>query len=116
MAGENYAINIDINPTDADGSLNPNVGRPYFGNGAAAPGLNYQTRSIREAYRFTPTYEFRTEDLLGNTKLAKILGKHNFTGVFERSTVRQDYVNWAEFATTPQYPVSGSRNLNAANT
>ncbi|MEO6004981.1 MAG: TonB-dependent receptor plug domain-containing protein [Opitutus sp.] len=116
MAGENYAINVDINATYADGSLNPNVGRPYFGNGAAAPGLNYQNRTIREAYRFTPTYELRSEDLFGNSKWSKILGKHNFTGVFERSTVRQDYVNWAEYATTPEYPVSGSRNLNAANT
>ncbi len=116
MAGENYNINIDINDTYADGTKNPNVGRPYFGNGASAPGLNYQNRIIRNTVRFTPTYELRTEDFISNTTLSKILGKHNFTGVFERSTVRQDYMNWAEYATTGEYPQSGSTNLNAAAT
>ena len=116
MAGENYAINIDINATYADGSANPNVGRPYAGNGAAAPGLNNQNKTVRDTDRFVPTYEFRTEDILGNTALAKILGKHNFTAVIERSTVKQDYVNWAEFATTAQYVTDNSPNLNAPNT
>ncbi|HVZ64655.1 MAG TPA: TonB-dependent receptor plug domain-containing protein [Lacunisphaera sp.] len=116
MAGENYNINVDINATYADGTPNPNVGRPYFGNGASAPGLNYRNRTVRDTFRFTPTYELRTSDFLGDTTLAKILGKHNFTGVYERNTVMKDYVNWAEYATTPEYPQSGSRNLNAANT
>jgi hypothetical protein len=116
MTGENYAINIDINATFADGSPNPNVGRPYAGNGASAPGLNYQNRTVRDTWRFTPTFELRASDLLGNTKLAKILGKHNITGVFESSTVKQDYVNWAEFATTPEYVTDNSPNNNAANT
>jgi hypothetical protein len=116
MAGENYNINVDINATYADGSPNPNVGRPYFGNGAAAPGLNYQNRTVREVIRFTPTLDLRASDFLGKTKLAEMIGEHHITGVIERNTVKKDYVNWAEFATTPEYPQSGSLNANAANT
>ncbi len=117
MAGENYNINIDINATYANGAANPNVGRPYFGNGASAPGLNYSNHIVREGVRFTPTFELRASDFLGDdSTLAKIIGKQNFTGVMERDTVKNDYVNWAEYATTPDYPQSGSLNLNAANT
>jgi len=110
MAGENYNINVDINATYADGTPNPNSGRPYFGNGASAPGLNYSNQTVRDTVRFTPTYELRTEDFLGNTALAKILGKHVFTGVMERTNVKQTYINWAEFATTTQYMLDHSPN------
>jgi outer membrane receptor protein involved in Fe transport len=116
MTGENYNINIDINVTYADGTLNPNVGRPYAGNGASAPGLNYENHNIRDSWRFTPTFELRPEDFLGKTPLAKFIGKQNFTGLLDRYNVRQDYVNWAEYATTSQYVVDGSPNNNAANT
>ena len=116
MAGENYNINVDINATYADGTPNPNVGRPYFGNGASSPGLNFQNSTIRDTIRFTPTYDLHFEDFLGNNKLAKILGHHVFTGVFEHSTVRQDYVNFARYATTPDYVTSNSVNNNAADT
>jgi len=115
MAGENYAINIDINATYADGTPNPNVGRPYAGNGASAPGLNYQNTISRDTFRLTPTFELRTEDFLGNSKWSKILGKHNFTGIYEKATVKQDYVNWAEFATTAAYSTNNSVQPNAAN-
>ncbi len=116
MAGENYNINIDINATYADGTPNPNVGRPYFGNGASAPGLNYQNQTIRDTVRFTPTYDLHFEDFLGKNRLGKILGHHVFTGVFEHSTVKQEYTNWARFATTPDYITSNSNNSNAADT
>ncbi len=110
MSGENYNINIDINATYADGTANPNVGRPYAGNGASAPGLNNETTTVREGIRFTPTADIRASDFLGDTTLAKILGRHVFTGVYERSTVVKNYKNFAEFATTPQYMLDNRRN------
>ena len=116
MTGENYNINLDINATYADGTPNPNVGRPYFGNGASAPGLNFSNRTVREGIRFTPTLELKASDFLGNTTLAKIIGKQNVTGVVERNTVVQEYINWARYATTPEYVQSNSTNNSAANT
>jgi hypothetical protein len=116
MAGENYQINIDINATYADGSANPNVGRPYVGNGASAPGLNYQNRTVRNGVRITPTYELRTEDFLGNSSLSKILGKHVLTGLYETNRFKQEYINFAEFATSADFITQSSSNANAANT
>ena len=46
----------------------------------------------------TPTYELRASDFLGETTLAKILGKHQFTGLWEEATLIQDNDTWAEYA------------------
>ncbi len=110
MTGENYAISIDVNATYANGTSNPNAGRPFAGNAASAPSLNYIKSTIRDGFRFTPTYEFHFSDVLGDTTLAKILGKHVFTGLYDQNNVTQDYLNFAEFATTDQYIVDNFRN------
>ena len=120
MTGSNYAITVDVNQTYANGVANPNVGRPYVGNAASAPSLNYLQTRVRDGVRFTPTYEFRTSDLLGNTSLAKILGKHNFTGLWETNTLTQNDATFAEYATTAQYitdnaPVGSNVNALASN-
>jgi hypothetical protein len=111
MQGQNYEISVDINATYADGSPNPNAGRPYAGNGASAPGSNWQTTTTRDVFRFTPTGELRASDFLGDTTLAKILGKHDFTGNYERNQVVRSYESWAEFATTVDYPLNDSQNI-----
>jgi outer membrane receptor for ferric coprogen and ferric-rhodotorulic acid len=110
MQGQNYEVTVDINATYADGSANPNAGRPYAGNGESAPGVNWQKTTTRDVFRVTPTYELRASDFLGDTTLAKILGKHDITATYETNQVVQSYATWAEFATTPDYPVSNSYN------
>ncbi len=114
MTGSNYAISVDVNQTYADGSANPNVGRPYAGNAASNP--NYAFHTVRDTFRFTPTGELRAEDFLGKSSLSKILGKHIFTGLYESNSLVRNTVSWAEFATTPDYITSNSPNRNAANT
>ncbi len=116
LQGQQYAINVDLNATYADGSPNPNVGRPYIATAASAPGQNQKFRSVRQSYRFTPTGEIRGSDFLGDTGLAKILGNHVFTGLYERDTWVRNNVTWAQFATTPDYILDNSPNANAANT
>ena len=115
LSGSNYAITIDVNATYADGTTNPNAGRPYVGNSASAPSLNNASSIVRNTFRVTPTYELRASDFLGNTTLAKILGKHNFTGLYESNTVVQNNVTWAEFATTNQYIVDNNQAGNTVN-
>ena len=110
MTGENYSISIDPNATYADGTSNPNQGRPYTGNAASAPSLNYQNTTTRDVVRGTVTAELRASDLLGDTKLAKILGKHNLTGLYERDTLLRNHEEFAEYATTDQYILDNSRN------
>ncbi len=101
MTGSNYAISVDVNQTYADGTPNPNVGRPYVGN--ATSNTNYAFTTDRNTIRFTPTAEFRPEDYISNGKLARLIGHQDFTGLAEKNTVTQNNVNWAEYATTPQY-------------
>ena len=116
MNGENYNLNVDINKTYADGSANPNAGRPYFGNGASAPGLNYQNSTIRNSIRLTPTYELRPEDFLGNTTLAKMIGKQVFTGLIDHSTVVNESVGFARYATTADFVAQNSITNTPGNT
>jgi len=116
LQGQQYAINVDVNETYADGSANPNVGRPYVATATSAPGQTSATRTVRDAFRFTPTAELRASDYLGSTTLAKIIGNHVLTGLYERDTVVKSYVGWAEFATSAQYVIDNSPNANAANT
>ena len=115
MSGQNYQINVDINVTYADGSPNPNVGRPYAGNAASAPSLNYENTIVRDTVRFMPTYELRTEDFLGKSTLAKILGKHVFTGIWEETKVKNDYHTWAEYAADTNWPFANEMNGGPTN-
>ncbi len=109
LEGTNYGINVDINQTYADGSPNPNVGRPYVANATSGgEDDNYQTTTTRYTYRFTPTVELRSSDLFGNSTLAWILGKSDFTGLYEKNTVVASTYQFAEFATTPAYTVANA--------
>ena len=113
--GSSYQINVDINVTYVDGSPNPNLGRPYVGNAASSPSLNYQNTIIRDTFRVTPNYEFRSEDLFGNGTLSKIIGKHVFTGVYETTEVQNSYNTWAEFAADPSWAFNNFPNGGPSN-
>lgn len=116
MSGQNYDINIDVNATYVDGESNPNAGRPYAGNGASQPGLNFTSNTIRDAFRLTPTGELRATDFLGDTELAKIIGKQVFTGLYERDQSVNTYIQFAEYAVTPQYIIDNSQNNSGTTT
>lgn len=103
LSGQNYAISIDVNATYADGTANPNAGRPYVGNAASAPSLNYGNTTERNTIRFTPTAEFRPADFISNSWLAQAIGIQNFTGLAERNEITTFSDSWAEYATTQQY-------------
>jgi hypothetical protein len=103
MTGSNYAITVDVNETYANGAPNPNVGRPMVANSGSAPSLNFKNRTVRNTARLTVTGELRAEDLLGKTRLAGMLGKHVFTGLWESNTVVRSNVGFAQYATTPDY-------------
>lgn len=116
LQGQQYAINVDVNQTYADGSANPNVGRPYIATATSAPGQTQARHTIRDSFRFTPTAELRASDLTGNTTVSKILGTHHFTGLYEKNTVVTSNVAWDQYATTADYVMQNSPNANAANT
>jgi len=82
----------------------------HAGNGASQPGLNTSETRVRDVFRFTPTGEFRPSDFLGDTTLAKIIGKQDFTGLYERDQVTDTNLHFAEFAVNPQYILDNSNN------
>jgi hypothetical protein len=116
LQGQQYAINVDVNETFADGSANPNVGRPYAATATSAPGQTNSSHTIRDVFRFTPTAEIRASDFLGSTTLAKLIGNHVFTGLYERNQVVKSTVAWVQYATTAQYATDNSTNPNASAT
>jgi hypothetical protein len=111
LEGENYAIGVDVNQTYANGAANPNVGRPYVANATSGgEDNNYETTTNRTTWRVTPTLEVRSSDFFGNSFLSYVLGKQDFTGLFEKNTVVQSTYQFAEFATTPAYTVFNNPN------
>ena len=114
LEGQNYSINVDVNATYADGTINPNAGRPEVAQAASGgEDNNYQSTTSRQTWRLTPTFELRASDFFGNSTLTKILGKSVLTGLYEKTTVRNEYFQFGEFATTPSY--LATNNLPTAN-
>jgi catecholate siderophore receptor len=72
------AINIDITTHLPNGLPNPNLGRPFHNT---ATGFVNSPSSEREAYRATAYYELSFAKL-SRPWLAKLLGRHIFTGSF----------------------------------
>jgi hypothetical protein len=101
LAGGGYAIGLDLNTNLADGSANPNVGRPYVGNsGQYGNSTDYVAH---DGTRFTGFGDLRAKDFLGDTWLANLLGHHIFTVLLSEDKKRDDYRTFARWATTPQY-------------
>ncbi len=101
LSGGSYTIGMDMNTNLADGSANPNVGRPFIGNSGQ---YGNNTDSVaRDSIRLTALGDLRAKDFLGNTWLAKLLGNHAFTGLLSEDKKRDDYRTFARWATTPDY-------------
>jgi hypothetical protein len=115
LEGTNYGISIDMNATYADGTANPNAGRPMVANATSGgEDNNYQTTTNRETYRITPTVELRSSDFFSSPTMTWLLGKSDLTALYEKNTVVQSSYQFAEFATTPAYNIDN--NLNTAVT
>ena len=109
LAWDAAAISVDIMETFADGSPNPNVGRPMVVGGGGGSGSG-KINSIRDAYRATVFGELNFEDVMNSdTGLAKLLGRHVFTANIsrqEQETASQDWMNW--FVGDGYAPTAGS--------
>jgi len=108
LNGERQAIYIDLNnvysngtPAGkngepwADGTPNPNVGRPFVSDSGQFG--NNETHSERESKRMTL---FATHDFTRNGKniLTRILGQHTLTGLFSKDSQTTDSRAWQRYA------------------
>ena len=99
---DTYKLSIDLVNTFIDGTLNPNVGRPYVANSDEA--ANRSTAISRDGMRLTAYGEIRADDFLAkDSRMARILGRHVVTGLVSNDVKRTFNRNWATSAATPEF-------------
>ncbi len=95
-------ISIDQNTRLADGSPNPNVGRPMLFSRA-----NFGNRSFdstRDSWRLTGFAEIDFRDYMDEDSFfTKLLGRHVFTGLLSSDKIEQEDVEWKRFAPDDVY-------------
>lgn len=102
LNGDQYIIGVDINTHLLDGSVNPNVGRPYVANSGQFG--NRADKIERESFRFTLTGELRGEDFFKKGSfLERLIGRHVFTGIKSQDTKETDYRRFVRWATDTGY-------------
>jgi hypothetical protein len=108
---DTYKIGVDIVNTFANGDPNPNVGRAYVANSDEQN--NRLNKIDRDSFRFTAYGEARADDFLEKSSvLARILGRHVFTGLVSQDTTRRFNKNWATSAATPEFTQFTGENNN----
>ncbi len=108
IQGPNYSISVDVNAVYADGTPNPNVGRPYVAGSGFDGGNNSQTTD-RQSLRGTATYELRADDFFDkNSWAAKILGRNVFTGLLDEDQKKELDLQWSNYATTPDWALANN--------
>ena len=100
LTGSDYSIGIEVNERYADGSVNPNVGRPYV-TGTDSIG-NSSQKIDRTNKRAIVTLDLNTEDYFGKGVLSRILGRSVLTGLWSEENKKTQTIIWAEHATTPE--------------
>ncbi len=101
LNGDQYSIAVDINTHLMDGSVNPNVGRPYVGNSGQYG--NSENYIDRDNLRLTAFAEVNAEDYLGKTWLGRLLGRHVLTGLLSREDKDTDQRSFARWANDPAF-------------
>jgi len=103
LSQEQYSIAVDVNQTLADGTANPNLGRPFVANADWAPSTQ-ATTTDRESLRFTANLELRSEDLFGKSLASEILGRHVLTGLADEDRKNSAMLGWSQYATDANFP------------
>ena len=101
LGGDQYAIGLDFNSHLLDRSPNPNLGRPYVSNSGQ---YGNQSNAIdRTNLRATAFGDFRFDDVLEESWLTRILGRHVLTGLASKDEKETDYRSFARWASEPAY-------------
>ncbi|MBC2604854.1 TonB-dependent receptor [Pelagicoccus albus] len=97
--GANIAIMIDTNTTLGDGSANPNLGRAFIAD--SAQGGNNLYAQDRDAMRFTVFAEYDFTDKNQDGWLNRLLGRHNFTGLYVEDNRESSNTSFQRYMTGP---------------
>jgi outer membrane receptor protein involved in Fe transport len=103
----NYALNLDVTTVFADGSPNPNFGRPFM----SAANNSATTNRLRDAFRATAYYDFDFKRIFREgSLLARILGRHTLTSNYTWQDLEERYYRGNEMLDMNYYNI-----LQAAN-
>jgi outer membrane receptor protein involved in Fe transport len=104
LSGDASVITVDLMDTLADGSRNPNVGRPMTISGGGSAGL-YRAHRIRETQRATAYYDLDFGTFTDKTStVARLLGHHVFTGLLSRQENDFNSRSGPRFFLSEEYP------------
>jgi hypothetical protein len=107
LGGATYAISVDVNETYADGTPNPNFGRPFVAASGAYAG-SWGTTD-RNSLRLTGTAEVRGSDFFNKDSwAAQILGRQVVTGLLEEDIKGSMNVSYSEYATDEQWEINNN--------
>jgi hypothetical protein len=106
----NPYISVDINEYvgtspiwDSSATVNEYAGYAFVGSGTRDSGGSSKD-TLRESFRATLTAELRATDFLDkNSLLARILGRHVFTGLYDNNTTTTRNLTWARYALDTDY-------------
>lgn len=88
------AISVDIMETFADGTPNPNLGRPMVIGGGGGSG-SHKYNNVRDTFRATIFGELDFEEIMdSDSGLANILGRHVFTANYSQYESNQNFQEW----------------------
>lgn len=100
MTDKGQQIFVDVIQTEADGTANPNFGRPFVADSGAG-GITSATD--RAAFRFTAygKYDFAARGARG--PLTRVLGSHIVTGFYSNETRQSSARNFVRYAADNAY-------------
>jgi outer membrane receptor protein involved in Fe transport len=106
----NPYISVDINQYvgtspiwDPTATLNPYAGYAFVGSGTRDSGGSSRD-SLRESIRATLTGELRASDFFEKSSLlARVLGRHVFTGLYDNNTATARNLSWSRYAFGTDY-------------
>ncbi|MFP4281701.1 MAG: TonB-dependent receptor plug domain-containing protein [Opitutales bacterium] len=101
LNGDQYMLSVDINTHLIDGRPNPQVGRPFVAN-SGQYGSN-ENFIDRDSYRGTAYGEFDFADVLEESWLTRMLGRHVLTGLVSKDVKETDNRNFARWASDPAF-------------
>lgn len=100
LAYNSYGIQIDFNEHLADGRTNPNFGRPYIASDGVDGG---ETFAEYETLRATAFLNLDVRDFFEkDSLLTRILGRHTFTGNYNKITQDRDNRLFNVFSAGPE--------------
>ncbi|MGA2443917.1 MAG: TonB-dependent receptor plug domain-containing protein [Opitutaceae bacterium] len=102
-------LNIDVIQTLADGTANPNFGRPFIGDSSANG--NNSSSIDRDAFRLTGFLKHDFNQGQNRSWLTKLLGEHTVTGLYSDDTRKADGRSWVRYGTDLSYKDMNSNSV-----